>query len=219
MNRPARGLVVALLMLLAASASRAADGVFDHPVEPAQLLALLGAPVRELARAEVLRGQFTQQRFLHELPVPLRSSGDFLFARGSGIIWHTREPFDTEVILTPASLVQKDGGTESLRLSSTQQPALRVAEKLFSLLLSLDVTRLSADFDLFGVPRAAGWEMGLRPRSAAMAAAFERVRVVGDEQLRMIELNDRNGDRSEIRLDAVEPKSALSPEQRMRFES
>lgn len=210
-------LVCALLLLLAAFAAQAADEVFEHPAGATQLRALLSAPARELSSTQVLHGRFAQKKFLRELPMALPSDGDFLFARELGIAWHTRTPFDSEFLLTRDGMVQKDGGKVALKLSADQQPALQVALRLFMALFSLDLDALAGDFELYGSKAGEGWQLGLKPKNAAMASAFEQAIIEGGKAVERIEMRDRNGDRTEITILDLQGAATIADEDRNRF--
>jgi len=206
-----------LAMLLTLSAS-AAEDVFAYPQSADGVRALLSAPVQALNKAQSLRGEFVQRKFLRELPLPLRSEGDFLFARGLGIIWHTRQPLDSEFVLTQEGMRQMADGRLAVELSAAQQPALQVALQLFVALFSLDVTALSTDFDLYGRAQEAGhWQLGLRPKQAALSEIFGEALISGTSVVERIELRDRNGDRTEISILNMQSAAQISAEARQRY--
>ena len=71
-----------------------------------------GAPAAQaqslgLAGGEVLRGRFTQQRFLQGFNAPLTSSGSFIVAPGRGIVWRGETPFAIVTVMGPGGLVQR----------------------------------------------------------------------------------------------------------------
>jgi len=213
----ARGLLTLAGIVCACSGALAADDVFAHRADAAAVQQLLSAPARELSRSPVLRGRFSQRKFLRELPAPLTSSGDFLFARELGISWHTRVPFDSEFLLSRDGMMQKDSGRVAMQASSAQQPALHIALSLFVNLFSLDVDALSADFELYGLKTGSHWQLGLKPRSAAMAAVFELALVDGGERVESVELRDANGDRTLISILDLQTAATPTPEDRLHF--
>ena len=211
-------LLLVCLSLLTSSAR--CDDVFAHPVTGRQLLdTILAEPSSALAGAKVLQGRFVHRKTLSELPKPLVSTGEFIFARDLGVYWRTREPFDSVFVLTPQGLAQTDEGAETLRLSADRQPAVRVIAKVFFALFALDVDALSGSFDLFAAPRAARssepWTIGLRPKSSAVANVFQRALLTGRRDVEQVVLIDKHGDATTIELRAVE-HSAAEPSAAMR---
>lgn len=54
------------------------------------------AQVRQRVQdAPVVRGEFEQLKTVKGFKQPLRSSGDFIVARGKGIVWHVLKPFES----------------------------------------------------------------------------------------------------------------------------
>lgn len=192
--------LAALLLTLALDAAASAP-VFEHPLTPAQLGVIIAPAARELARTPMLRGAFTQQKFLKDIPRPLKSSGSFVIAREQGIYWHTLLPFDSEFILTPTTMAQLDGGTVALRLSAAQQPALRLVGDLFFSIFALDPGALAGNFALHGQSLgAAGWQLGLRPKSSALAGVLTEAVISGNTRVEKVVMWDAHGDRTEISL-------------------
>lgn len=213
------------LLLLAPTLAFAAGGspvdsalnpVFDHPADTAQMKQMLAPVTRRLDGAAALRGQFTQRNLLHGLPQPLRSSGDFLVARGLGVDWHTLKPFDAEVVLTPQALIQRSGGTTQT-LGADQQPGLAAVARTFDAMFTLDLPQLAQRFKLYGSQNGKGWTLGLKPRDAVLAAHLAAVVVSGSDHPNQVTLYQAEGDRTEIVFSNVEVMPALSKAQRQRF--
>ena len=209
------GLLV--LMLAAASVALPAEPV--AVTRAAQLSKLTRDTARSLAHAQAVRGAFVQQRHLAGLAKPLESDGRFLFARGTGIEWHTERPFDSQFILTETGMTQRDEGGETLRISVADQPALTVVSRVFFALFALDFNALSQDFTMTGTDApGAPWQLTLKPKTAALGSVFRRALVTGDATVASVRLEDANGDVTEIALRDVQydPKG-LTADERRRF--
>ncbi len=174
---------------------------FEHPTSGAALLSTtLAAPARNLANAKVLTGRFVHQKHLSEVPRPLVANGEFTYARGLGVYWHTQQPFDSVFVLTQQGIVQRDEGAETMRLSSQEQPAVRVIADIFLALFTLDVSSLSASFDLFGKSQGARWIVGLKPKNATIGSVFTQATITGAADVEQVVLLDAHGDRTIIEL-------------------
>ena len=204
-----RGLRIALLLAplitgaaLPSTTACAADAQLFAASKSADELmrTLLAVPARELAQTRVLRGKFIHRKYLGDIPAPLESSGEFMFLRDRGLYWHTQTPFDSVFVLTPQGMSQTDEGGRALKLSSDQQPALRVAARIFMALFAVDLKALDGEFNLFGIGTAGGWQLGLRPKNAALAQVFTEGIVSGGAHVRQVELRDAHGDRTVIEL-------------------
>jgi len=196
---------VVLALLVCAAPVRAADvDAFQHPTTGKALLeTILAAPARTLADAHVLRGRFVHEKHLAEIPQPLKSQGEFTYVRGLGVHWHTKQPFDSEFVLTQEGILQRDEGTETLRLSAQEQPAVRVIADIFLALFTLDVTSLSASFDLYGKSQGERWIVGLRPKTETIGTVFKEATIKGAKDVEQVVLSDAHGDRTVIRLEDV----------------
>lgn len=201
-------IAAALVLSFEPAFAATAEPVFSRPVTAPQALEVARAAVDPLARAQVVRGRFLQRRELAELPRPLVSRGDFVFARDEGVTWNTLEPFESRVTLGPQGLVQTDASGETLRVDANREPALRFVSSVFVALFSLDVNRLAADFELYALPSAQGWTLGLRPRAAALRDVVMEAVVSGNTRVEHVVLRDARGDRTEIELTDVRYETA-----------
>lgn len=208
------------LLLLLCCVHAGATDLFAHPVTGEALVnGVLARPAARLAQAQRLSGQFEHQKHLREVPRPLISTGDFIFARELGVYWHTRKPFDSVVVLTPGGIIEKTGGSPGSSPTANDQPAVRMVANVFLALFTLDMRRLERDFDLFAVSDAGRWTLGLKPRGRAIAAVFSSATISGADDVEQVVLLDARGDRTVIDLSAIEhSSSALDSQTRALFD-
>lgn len=202
-------LALATMSLHGAARATIAPDVFAHPATPKEVLALTASATGPLADARVVRGEFTQRRFLAELPKPIESSGAFIFARDRGILWRTYKPFASQVVLSEDGLMLQDEGAATVSVGA--EPAMRFVAQVFFALFSLDIDALAADFALFGTHTDHGWSIGLEPRSAVLRAVFQRARIDGAGRAERVVLEDAYGDHTEILLQGVRYEAAPLP--------
>src|ERR1041385_374281 len=167
--------LISLLPVTAASG----DELFSRPADIKTIEQKLAGSLGELRTAQVLKGDFVQLKHLHEFPQPLRSSGKFLFARGQGIYWHTQQPFDSEFVLTSTQMTVSDGGTVAQRRDTSQQPGLKVVSDIFLALFALDLPSLADHFELYTAGGSNPWQIGLRPKDAALRAVAREIKLSG----------------------------------------
>ena len=214
-----RGINNFLLVCFLSCGIAHADDVFNHPQTAEQLLkGPLSRPAAALRTAQVMRGKFIYKKFLKEIPQPLISHGDFLFARDVGIDWHTRDPFDSDFVLTAKGMTQSDDGKVTLQMNASEQPAVQIVAHIFLSLLSLDVASLQNSFALSGMqqgkPGSETWQVGMRPTVSAIAAVFKEAVVSGDTQVQSLVLTDANGDHTEISFADVQYASSITAAER-----
>ena len=126
--------------------------------------------------------------------------------RDLGVYWHTRQPFDSVVVLTGAGLAQSDEGGAVQRISADEQPAVRLITNIFMALFTLDTQSLARDFDLFGGvedEKKNRWIIGLKPRAKAIAGVFKEATVAGSDDVEQVVLTDAHGDRTVIDLTGI----------------
>jgi len=195
------------LLLVAAPLVQAADAAVD-------------AITQAVARPDVLRGQFTQEKQVSGFKNPLRSQGQFVVARKHGVIWSTLKPFPSEVVVTADRILsrQRDGSTR-VELDARQQPAMRSVNAIMFALMSGDVQALSSQFNVEATREGQGWRLKLTPKSAMLAKAFQSLTLQGDRYVRQVEIIEANQDRTRIQFTALsEAPAALNADEARRFE-
>ena len=195
------------LLLMLAPISHAADAAVD-------------AITQSVARPDVLRGQFTQDKQVSGFKNPLRSQGQFVVARQHGVIWTTQRPFPSEVVVTADRILSRQrDGTNRVELDARQQPAMRSVNAIMFALMSGDVQALSSQFNIKAQREGQGWRLQLTPKSAMLAKAFQSLSLQGDRYVRQVEIIEANQDRTLIQFSALtEAPDALSADEARRFD-
>jgi outer membrane lipoprotein-sorting protein len=188
----------------------------------AALAAPPGSGVRSrLADTAVLRGDFVQEKQLQGFHNPLRSSGEFLLARGHGMVWDTRTPFASRVVMSARGLrvIESDGSVRVIAGDADASVA-STANALMMALLTGDTAALSAQFAIEETLLAdGGWTLGLVPRPGVMSTLYRRIDLQGDRFVRRVALEDSNGDRTDIRfVELRDAPAELSAEEAKRFD-
>nr|WP_144812285.1 outer membrane lipoprotein carrier protein LolA [Lysobacter ruishenii] len=176
---------------------------------------------RRIAQVPVLRGEFTQEKRLQGFRNPLRSQGRFLIARDRGVVWSTLKPFPSEVVLTRDRILTRQAdGRSRVEVDARQQPALREVNAMMFALMSGDLQVLAARFDVQPtlLPDN-GWRLVLSPRPGAMAQAFQRVTLQGDRYVRSVDIDERSGDRTQLRFTGLaEAPARLTADEARHFD-
>lgn len=176
----------------------------------------LAAEVKaRLAEPALLRGQFEQQKSVAGFRKPLISRGDFLLWRGHGVLWHTRKPFDSTLVLRRDKLsVTQADGRSAYQLDAEREPSLRAVNELLFALFSGDIATLQKYFRLEGaLSDKRAWTLVLTPSDVVLMRVFKRVELAGDSYVRQVRLEEANGDSSLIRFDALSEMPAVNPEE------
>ncbi|MFT4179581.1 MAG: outer membrane lipoprotein carrier protein LolA [Thermomonas sp.] len=173
-----------------------------------------------MAKPDVLRGQFVQEKQVSGFKNPLRSQGRFVVARKHGVIWTTLKPFPSELVVTADRILsrQRDGSSR-VELEARQQPALRSVNAVMFALMSGDVQALSSQFKVTATREGQGWRLLLTPKSQVLAKAFRTLSLQGDRYVRDVEITEASGDRTRIRFsDMRETPATLAADEARRFD-
>ena len=169
--------------------------------------------------APVLRGDFEQTKTLKGFRNPLVSKGEFLVARGQGVWWHTLQPFESTLVVTPTKLFTRnaDGSASSL-VDAQAEPGLQQVNALIFSLLAADVDVLADKFTVVAHSvGAAGWTLTLTPRDANIARFLVRATLAGERDVQTVRIDEARGDVTQIRFSRQLPSAALAPDEAARF--
>ena len=216
MSRLLRAITLAFAALsFAATASFAAAPAASAPAGDAVKL------VRErLKLSPVLKGEFEQTKTLKGFRNALVSKGEFLVARGQGVWWHTREPFETTLVVTKTRLFTRnpDGSTSNLA-DAQAEPGVRQVNELVFALLAADLDALAEKFTITAQPvGAAGWSLVLVPRDANVAKFLVRATLAGERDVQSVRIEEARGDTTLIRFSRQVPAAALAADEAARFQ-
>ena len=174
-----------------------------------------------LADTPVLRGSFEQEKQLKGFRHSLQSSGDFLLARDRGVVWNTRKPFASSIVITKQHLLTTTGADGAQkRVAAAGSPGVGTAPTLMLALLTGDTVTLAEQFEIKPSELADGrWQLELLPRTGALKKAFRRIALQGDRNVETIRIEERSGDHTEIRfLDLRDTPAELDIAEAQQFE-
>jgi len=206
MNRLLRTLCVLVMLAVVAPALAATD---------------VEAVKQRVAKVDVLRGEFTQEKQVAGFKNPLRSQGRFVLAQDHGVIWTTLKPFPSEVVVTRDRILSRQSdGSSRVELDGRQQPAMRSVNAIMFALMSGDAQALSAQFTVkVDVLPGNAWKMQLTPRSAMLGKVFAQLTLSGDRYVREVQINEANQDVTRIHFAGMSDTPAtLSTDEGRRFE-
>jgi hypothetical protein len=216
-SRVLRALALAALSL-AATAVQAATPASAPASAPAVDAVKV---VRErLKLSPVLKGEFEQAKTIKGFKNALVSRGEFLVARGQGVWWHTREPFESTLVVTRTRVFARnpDGSTSNLADAQAEPGVRQVNELIFSL-LAADLDALAAKFAVAAQPvGAAGWSLVLTPRDPGIGKFLVRATLAGERDVQSVRIEEARGDTTQIRFTRQQPAAALSADEAARFQ-
>ncbi|EOC5754975.1 outer membrane lipoprotein carrier protein LolA [Escherichia coli] len=193
------------------------------------LLALLISPfVSALTRDDlqqrfteqpVIRAHFDQTRTIKDLPQPLRSQGQMLIARDQGLLWDQTSPFPMQLLLDDKRMVQVINGQPPQIITVENNPQMFQFNHLLRALFQADRKVLEQNFRVEFADKGEGrWTLRLTPTTTPLDKIFNTIDLAGQTYLESIQLNDKQGDRTDIALTQHQLTPAqLTDDERQRF--
>ncbi|WP_339483113.1 MULTISPECIES: LolA family protein [unclassified Pseudomonas] len=161
----------------------------------------------QLARPEVIHGQFIQEKHLRALPQPLTSKGRFVLAKNHGLLWLLQTPLQQDYRITTQGIARRDGSTWQMLPNKS---AGAEQNRLFLAVLQGDSTGLQRDFELSLSGEPQQWKLTLTPRSVLLKQVFNQINIDGGELVQRIELLETQGDSTVLRMQDTTSAHPLS---------
>jgi len=151
----------------------------------------------QLAKPEVIHGQFIQEKHLRALPQPLISKGSFVLAKNHGLLWLLKTPLKQDYRITGKGIARRDDNGWQLLPNKS---AGAEQNRLFLAVLQGDSSGLQRDFELALSGDAQQWKLTLTPRSLLLKQVFNQINIDGGALVQTIELLETQGDSTVLRM-------------------
>ncbi|HDC4274707.1 TPA: outer membrane lipoprotein carrier protein LolA [Enterobacter cloacae] len=193
------------------------------------LLALIFSPLVSAVTLDELQQRFTQQpvvrahfeqvRTIKDMPQPLRSQGEMVIARDSGLLWDQKAPFPMTLLLDDKRMVQTINGQPPQTITADNNPQMFQFNHLLRALFQADRKVLEDNFRIDFKDQGEGrWSLVLTPTTTPLNTIFATLDLGGATFLESIRLNDKQGDRTDITLSSPRlTPASLTDDERQRF--
>jgi len=161
----------------------------------------------QLARPDVIHGQFIQEKHLRALPQPLTSKGRFVLAKNHGLLWLLQTPLQQDYRITAQGIARRDGNAWQMLPNKS---AGAEQNRLFLAVLQGDSSGLQRDFELNLSGEPQQWTLTLTPRSVLLKQVFNQININGGELVQRIELLETQGDSTVLRMQDTTSTQPLS---------
>jgi outer membrane lipoprotein-sorting protein len=167
----------------------------------------------------VIRAHFAQTRVIKDLPQPLRSQGEMLIARDKGLLWDQKAPFPMMLMLDDSRMVQVVNNQPAQVITAENNPQMFQFNHLLRALFQADRHVLEQNFRIEFHDKGEGhWTLSLTPVTTPLDKIFVSIDLAGQTYLESIQLNDKQGDRTDIALSQHRLTPAtLTDDERQRF--
>ena len=152
---------------------------------------------QQLAKPQVIHGQFIQEKHLRALPQPLTSTGTFVLAKDHGLLWQLKTPLQQDYRITAQGIARRTG-SEWQMLPGKSAGAEQ--NRLFLAVLQGDSSGLQRDFDLQLQGQSNAWTLTLTPRSLLLKQVFNQINITGGQLVQRIELQETQGDSTLLKM-------------------
>ncbi|MDH1258986.1 outer membrane lipoprotein carrier protein LolA [Pseudomonas atacamensis] len=161
----------------------------------------------QLAKPDVIHGQFIQEKHLRALPQPLISKGSFVLAKNHGLLWLLKTPLQQDYRITANGIARRD--TNGWQLLPNKSAGAE-QNRLFLAVLQGDSSGLQRDFELALSGTAQQWQLTLTPRSMLLKQVFKQINIDGSALVQTIELLETQGDSTLLRMQDSTAEQPLS---------
>ncbi|GEF75135.1 hypothetical protein ECEH1910_02454 [Escherichia coli O145:H28] len=167
----------------------------------------------------VIRAHFDQTRTIKDLPQPLRSQGQMLITRDQGLLWDQTSPFPMQLLLDDKRMAQVINGQPPQIITAENNPQMFQFNHLLRALFQADRKVLEQNFRVEFADKGEGlWTLRLTPTTTPLDKIFNTIDLAGQTYLESIQLNDKQGDRTDIALTQHQLTPAqLTDDERQRF--
>lgn len=179
----------------------------------------LDALQQRFASQPVVRADFSQLRTIKGMAQPLKSSGQLLIAQDKGLWWQQAKPFPLILVLDEKRMVQVMNGQPPEIVTADSNPQMFQFNHLLRALFQADRSVLEQNFALdFHDLGQDHWRLVLTPTTSPLDKLFNNITLQGAAYLDSIQLNDRQGDRTDITLSNQRlTPTQLTDEEQQRF--
>jgi outer membrane lipoprotein-sorting protein len=161
-----------------------------------------------LAKTEITQGDFQQEKRLKVLRKPLISTGSFTYHQSKGVIWKTLTPVASLLLVNDTRLLTGQG----------EQAVPAAFGKVFKAMLGGDLEELSNGFSITGSDQKTSWQIELKPKDELLKKIISSFVLSGDNELRMLEIQEAGGNVTLIKFDQITHPIQLTTEQEADFE-
>lgn len=151
---------------------------------------------RRMVAPTSIHGEFTQERHITVLPLPLVSNGIFSYRKGNEMTWQTLAPVTSTIRVTPGQGIEIADAKGNYQEAASSQ----LLAEIFVGVISGDLEPLSGLFTIENEVEADGWQLRLTPREKALSGYVQSIVITGSDHVQFIQFTEANGDRTDIKL-------------------
>ncbi len=195
-------LFIFILISLSFTTASYATAVYSYPLSAANQPAF-NKVQQQLAQAENLSGRFVQIREIKLLSSPLKSAGNFVLSKTTGLTWNQTKPFTSKLQLTASKLIEQIGNHPPTVLTKEQQPIVFFFTKTFLSAFQGDTKELKPYFTIYFSGDPNSWVIGLKAKTAPLNKAIKSIELIGGKHINTAIIHEATGDQLTIHFSDV----------------
>lgn len=154
----------------------------------------------QLAKHQIVRGEFTQLRHIEMFEQPLSSAGKFLLDKQNGLLWQQNSPFPVNLVLTQDKLRQTFANQPPQVITEKENPMAFYFSHLFLSVFHGDTQQLNKQFTMTLHTEDGQWQLNLTPRNEQLNSVFTSITLTGRDDIDGLILQEVRGDKTEIQF-------------------
>ena len=154
----------------------------------------------QLAKHQIVRGEFTQLRHIEMFEQPLSSAGKFLLDKQNGLLWQQNSPFPVNLVLTQDKLRQTFANQPPQVITEKENPMAFYFSHLFLSVFHGDTQQLNKQFTMTLHTEDGQWQLNLTPRNEPLNSVFTSITLTGRDDIDGLILQEVRGDKTEIQF-------------------
>lgn len=135
---------------------------------------------------DAFRSDYKEVKYLPSLSHPLRSEGEFIYMKGSGLMWVMTTPFKMKRLITSNGLTQWVEGEKQVQPEAARQVMKPILANI-SAIFSGDFEALSEHFSFAkNATGGGGWSLALIPTSSYIKPYLQGIQIEGERYIERI---------------------------------
>lgn len=150
------------------------------------------------SKNQVIRADFTQDRYINGLASPIHSTGKMIISKELGLWWQQKTPFAMTLKMNQQRMEQRIEGQAAEVITAEKQPQLFQFNHLLTAIFTADKKILETNFAITIVEQNKQWTVTLQPKLAPLNKIFKSIVLNGKSYLETVTINDMQNDKTEL---------------------
>ncbi|QYN42522.1 outer membrane lipoprotein carrier protein LolA [Gilliamella sp. ESL0443] len=150
------------------------------------------------SKKQVVRADFTQDRYINGLTSPIHSTGKMIISKELGLWWQQNTPFAMTLKMNQQRMEQCIEDQTPEIITAEKQPQLFQFNHLLTAIFTADKEMLENNFDITVTEQNNIWTLTLKPKLAPLNKIFKQIILSGKSYLEKVTINDMQNDKTEL---------------------